>query len=391
MLAALVLLGAVVAAPCLDSRAQSALAQDKHFDSREHAALAQGKQEQRLLYVAVSGSDGADPDRSVRILVFDIGNAHRFVRRIPLWPAGSGGDVEAVRGAAASARAGRFFISTSSRLAAIDLNTEKIVWEKRYDNHCCDRLAVSPDGQTIYAPAFGSPKWYVIVAATGELRTAIGVTGWPRQTIYSRDGRYAYLAAWESPVLSVSDTATHEVVRGVGPFSASLCPFTLNARGTLAFANVDGLVGFEVGDLQTGLILDRVAVNGYDKEAAASYECPSHGIAFTPDGSELWVADGVQNRLHVFDSTVYPPVARTSVDLSAQPRWIAFSADGSYAYLSTGDVIGVASRKVAGALLDAAGGKVSCEHLVEIDFIDGRPIRSAGAPWEHVAYALSER
>jgi DNA-binding beta-propeller fold protein YncE len=329
---------------------------------------------QRYLYTALPGADDKDPDRSIRILVFDIGNAHRFIRRIPLWPAGRGDDAEAVRGTAASARAGRLYISTTRRLAAIDLNTDKVVWEKSYEGHCCERAAVSPDGQTIYAPAFGSAKWYVVHAATGELRSTIGVTGWPRQTTYSRDGARAYLAAWDSPLLSVSDAARHEIVKTIGPFSASLCPFTVNAKGTLAFANVDGLVGFEVGDLQTGLILDRVAAEGYDKDAAGQYECPSHGIALTPDERELWVADGVRNRLQVFDASVYPPVPRTGVELPAQPRWIAFSHDGRYAYSSTGDVVGARTKKIVGALEDLAGAKVNSENFLEIDFVDGRPI-----------------
>jgi hypothetical protein len=365
---ALVLVGAAVGpVRSFDSRAQSVPAQER---------LA-AQQEERYLYVALPGSDRVDPDRSVRILVFDIARNHRFVRRIPVWPAGVGGDAEVVRGTAASARAGRLFISTTSRLAAIDLTTEKIVWERRYDSRCCDRLAVSPDGQTIYAPAFGSPKWYVIAAATGDLRATVAVTGWPRDTVYGRDGKHAYLAAWESAMLSISDTTHHAVVKEVGPFSASLCAFALNAAGTLAFANVDGLVGFEVGDLQTGLILDRVPAEGYDQRAAADYECPSHGIAFTPDQRELWVADGVQNRLQVFDASVYPPVGRTTVDLSAQPRWLAFSIDGRYAYSSTGDVIGTADRKIISALEDAAGAKVVSEHFVEIDFVERRPVRSA--------------
>jgi len=331
-------------------------------------------EQQRYLYVAFPGSDHAPPDRSVSMLVFDITNGHRFVRRIPLWPAGRGEDPETVRGMAASARNGRLYISTTTRLAAFDLKTEKIVWERHDEGRCCDRIAVSPDGQTIYAPASGSAKWYVIHAATGALRAGIGVMGWPRETMYSRDGTRAYLAAWESPILSVSDAVSHQLVKTVGPFSASLCPFTLNARGTMAFANVDGLVGFEVGDLQTGLILDRVAAEGYDKDAAAKYECPSHGIAFTPDERELWVADGVRNRLHVFDATVYPPKGLTSIELPAQPRWIAFSVDGHYAYSSTGDVIGTAARKIVGTLEDSAGAKVTSEHFLEIDFVEGRPV-----------------
>ena len=364
LLAGLLLIGAAVVEPA------------RPFDSRAQPTLAQGRlpAEQRYLYVALPGPDDAGADRSVRILVFDIADGHRLVRRIPVWP-GRGDAAEVVRGTAASARAGRFFISTTSRLAAIDLRTDKVVWEKRYEGHCCDRFAVSPDGQTIYAPAFGSPKWYVIAAGSGDLRASIAVTGWPRETIYSRDGTRAVLAAWESRTLSVSDTVSHAVVKEIGPFSASLCPFTVNAGGTLAFANVDGLVGFEVGDLQTGLVLDTVAAEGYDKDAAAKYECPSHGIAFTPDGRELWVADGVQNRLQVFDATVYPPVARAAIALSAQPRWVAFSVDGRFAYSSTGDIVDAAARNIIGALEDAAGVKVKSEQFVEIDFVDGQPVR----------------
>ena len=319
------------------------------------------------LYVAAPASDAADPNRAIRLLVFDVANAHRLIRRIPLWPAARGGETETVRGIAAHARTRRLYVSTTRRLAAIDLSTDKILWQKSYDGHCCDRFAVSPDGQTIYAPAFGSPKWYVVRAATGELRATIGVTGWPRNTMVSRDGQRAYLAAWESPLLTIADATRNTIVRTVGPFSASLCPFTTNAKGTIAFANVDGLVGFEVGDLQTGLILDSVAVDGYEKSAAAQYECPSHGIAFTPDERELWVADGVRNRLVVFDATVYPPVQRTAVELSAQPRWLAFSADGRLAYPSTGDIVDTATRKIVGALESSPGVKVESAYLLEVD------------------------
>jgi DNA-binding beta-propeller fold protein YncE len=180
-------------------------------------------------------------------------------------------------------------------------------------------------------------------------------------------------------VLSVADAATDEVIRTVGPFSASLCPFTVNGKGTLAFANVDGLVGFEVGDLQTGLVLDRVvaAASSDDGSAvqAAAYECPSHGIAFTPDERELWIADGVTNRLLVFDASVYPPVSRTSVKLGAQPRWIAFSGDGRFAYISTGDVVSTATKQIAGVLQDEGGSKVSSENFLEAEIADGRPNR----------------
>ena len=214
---------------------------------------AAAQQTRRFLYVAVPGAGNETEYRGVGILVYDIDNGHKFVKRIPTWPVRAGQQPEHVRGIAASASARRLFISTVKRLAAFDLVTEKIVWEKTYDGTCCDRLALSPDGATIYAPAFGAPKWYVIDAANGALLATIDVMGWPRQAIFSRDGSLVYLSAWESPVLSVVDTKTRKIVREVGPFTNFVCPFTINGRASQVFANVDGLVGFEVGDLQTGL------------------------------------------------------------------------------------------------------------------------------------------
>ena len=152
------------------------------------------------LYVAVPGADADLVDHSaVSILVFDIDNGHKFVRRISPWPTASR-QGEQVRGIVAHAASSRLYLSTVDRLAAIDLVSERVLWEKSYDGRGFDRPDVSPDGNTIYAPSFGKPAWHVFNALDAKLITTIGVVGFPRQTIYSRDGKRAYLAAWESPV-----------------------------------------------------------------------------------------------------------------------------------------------------------------------------------------------
>ncbi len=122
------------------------------WSSRATPTDGQGGQRQRYLYVALPAPEGTDTDRAVRLLVFDVANAHRLVRRIPLWPAASGGEIETVRGLAAHAATRRLYISTTRRLAAIGLRTGKVTCEKRYDGHCTDRLAGARCGQTGYAP-----------------------------------------------------------------------------------------------------------------------------------------------------------------------------------------------------------------------------------------------
>jgi len=330
------------------------------------------QQDHRFLYVAVPGIEDDTSHRGISIFVFDIDHEHKFVKRIPVWAAGD--EAETVRGIAASGP--RLYISTTSRLGAIDLTTEKIVWENNYGGHCCDRLAVSPDGRTIYAPAFGNPLWRIVDAATGAAQSTISVVGSPRNTIFAHDGSVAFLSAWESNVLTIADTKTRAVTKEIGPFSGFLCPFTINGKESLAFANVDGLVGFEVGDLQTGLVLDRVEAEDYTPEQTAAYECPSHGIAFAPGERELWVADGVGSRLHIFDATMYPPVVKAAIDLTRQPRWIVFGIDGRYAYSSTGDVIDAASKKISATLREVDGRVVESEKMIEVDFAAGKPARA---------------
>src|SRR5262249_58479790 len=116
------------------------------------------------------------------ILVFDIDQGHKFVKRIPRQgelgapppptSTGRGGGPEAIKGIAAHAGTARLYVSTNRRVAAYDLVTDKLVWEQRYEGRGTDRIALSPDGATLYAPVLGGPKWVVADAKTGAQTAA---------------------------------------------------------------------------------------------------------------------------------------------------------------------------------------------------------------------------
>ena len=140
--------------------------------------------------------------------------------------------------------------------------------------------------------------------------------------------------------------------------------------------NVNELLGFEIGDLLTGKMLHRVEVKGFSQGPVKRHGCPSHGIALTPDEKELWIADGANSQVHIFDNTVMPPAQSASIPVRDQPGWITFSIDGRYAYPSTGDVIEVATKKIIAELTDETGAAVGSEKLLEIDFIGKQPVRA---------------
>ena len=175
----------------------------------------------------------------------------------------------------------------------------------------------------------------------------------------------------------MADAKTHKAERTVGPFGASIRPFTVNGRETLAFCCVNDLLGFEVADLTSGKVLHRVEVEGFRKGAVKRHGCPAHGIGLTPDGRELWLCDVSNNRVHVFDATAMPPKQVQSIELRDQPGWVTFTIDGHYAYPSTGDVIDTGTLKVVATLKDEDGKDVvQSEKVLEIDFAGREPVRA---------------
>jgi DNA-binding beta-propeller fold protein YncE len=332
-------------------------------------------QEKRLLYVAVPGIRNYVEYGGVGILVFDVANGHRFVKRIPTLEEKAGEPPENIKGIAANAASGRLYVSTPKRVFAIDLRTERIVWNRTYDGGC-DRMALAPDGKTLYVPSFEGPHWHVVDAATGDVIARLETNSGAHNTIYAPDGRLVYLGGLKSPMLNIADASTHVVAKRVGPFGDVIRPFTINGRQTLCFVNVNELLGFEVGDLQTGRLLHRVEVSGYRKGPVKRHGCPSHGVALTPDETELWLADGANSLLHVFNATVMPPKHIATLPVRDQPGWISFGVDGRYAYPSTGEVIDTRTKKIVAALQDEHGRAVQSEKLLEIVFSGDRPIRA---------------
>lgn len=328
----------------------------------------------RLLYVAQPGIRNYQQYGGVGVLVYDIDRDYAFVRRIPTWAVAEGAAADNVKGVAASAATGRLWVSTIKRLACIDLATDRMLWDVAPAGGC-DRLTVSPDGRTLYVPSFEGPHWNVIDGVTGETRTTLVLNSKAHNTLWSPDGTEVYLEGLASPHLTVVDPATHRVVRQVGPFSAAVRPFTVNAAQTLAYVNVNDLLGFEIGDLRTGKVLHQVVVQGVNKGPVARHACPSHGIGLTPDERELWVCDGHNSALHVFDNTVMPPRQMTTLKVRDQPGWITFSLDGRHAWPSTGEVFDVASKRLVKSLRDETGREIGSEKLLEVQVgADAKPV-----------------
>ncbi|NND32389.1 MAG: hypothetical protein HKN76_07335 [Saprospiraceae bacterium] len=329
----------------------------------------------KYLYVAVPGIRDYLGYGGHGVLVFDIENNHKFVKRIRTQGYHADGTPSNVKGVDVSIPLNSLFISTLESLQRIDLETDALVWEIPFEGGC-DRMSISPDGLTMYLPSLEKDFWNVVDCASGSIISKITVFTRAHNTIYGPSGKRVYLGDIGTPFLHIADTESHTLQAKVGPFHGGIRPFTINSAETLAFINVNDLLGFEVGDLHTGEKTASIKVEGWEKGPVRRHGNPSHGIGLTPDESEIWISDGHNMRLHVFSAEA-PYQQLTSIPLKDMPGWITFSKDGRFAYPSSGEVIDVKTRQIITHLVDEAYNYVASEKMVEIHWKDGK-ISDAG-------------
>jgi len=378
--------------------------------------------EQNLLYVPRAPRDRTG-FRTLQpsIEVFDINNGHELVKVIPLDAPTGTTSVSNVRGITASAVNKTLYIShygsykdlrpggaLSGHVLALDLETDRVLWNRAYPSSV-DRGAVTPDGSTLFMPSgelAPTPFFYVIDGDTGEEQPEqrITVAPYTHNTVVTLDGSRVFMTAFGAfsnrgfePYIHVAETQTLKVVAKIGPFAAHIRPITINGAATLVFANVNNLIGFQVGDVSSGEVL-YTASAPVEKNAKPGHKADvSHGISMTADETEVWVVDQVQSGVHVFDVSGLPespPVWKQYIDthdgseqdaagnylygetgIVNQPGWIMSSIDGSFLYPESGEVIDVVAKKVIGQLIGASGNFVHSRFALEVDFRDGKVVR----------------
>ena len=343
------------------------------FNANGQNAAKRSASVRHYLYVAVPGIRDYLGYGGHGVLVFDIDNNHRLVKRIKTAGMHPDGTPSNVKGIAVSLQLNSLYVSTLESLQRIDLTTEKLVWEKNFEGGC-DRMSISPDGKTMYLPSLEKGFWNVIDCATGDIIKKIDVYKRAHNTIYASSGKAVYLDDIGSPWLYVADPKSHSIINKIGPFANFVRPFTINGKENLTYVTVDSLLGFEVGDLSTGKKLEHVVVEGWNMGPVRRHGNPSHGIGLTPDEKEIWLCDGHNMRMHVFSAT--PPYQQlTTIPVQDMPGWITFSIDGKYAYPSSGEVIDVKTRKILLTLQDENFNSVQSEKMMEIDFENGKAVR----------------
>ena len=325
--------------------------------------------------------------------VYDIDHGFRLVERALIPQA------HAVRGVAVSPRTHSLYLALGGdggseghgSLLKFNLLTKRVVWQRRFPTGI-DSPAITPDGKTLYLPTgelASGDVWWVVDTSNGRVLSLLHGGTSPHNTVMGPDGSRVYLAPRNGDYLVVANTRTNEVIQQVGPLKHGVRPFTIDGRQRFAYTTATGFLGFQASSLTSGHLLYTVPIPGFRYDPSTfSPTTPSHGIALSPDSTQIWVVDAPNSYVHKFDVSGLPDAAPkhlADVQLAhpmsgdetpcaydcARDGWLQESADGRFLFVGdSGDVVATRTQHVV-AFLPALR---NSRFLLELDWKHGLPV-----------------
>ena len=280
-----------------------------------------------LLYIAEPGIRNYQQYGGIGVLVYDIDDGYKFVKRIPTWTARAGPGAGERQGRGGQRR---------HRQAVRQHDQAHRLHRSRHredDLGARARRRVRPDG------ALAGRQGHVRARrskrpALERRQRADGRSDWRRSSptrarttrCIRATGNRSTSPACGRPLLSVADPKTHTVVRTVGPFANSIRPFTVNGARTLCYVNCNELLGFEIGDLRTGQ-------ETAPRRSAGLREGPGDAARLSesrrrPDAGRkeaLALRRPQQRDAHLRQHRDAAEADRISLKVRDQPGWITFT------------------------------------------------------------------
>ncbi len=238
-------------------------------------------------------------------------------------------------GLCAPADGRRLFVTIESEknLKTIDTLSGKIIGTIPVGgrpNEC----AVTPDGRYVGVPIRDGNSVDVVDTRLKRVVKILPVKV-PHNCFNARSNRDLYVSSMASREIDVIDLKTMSYSARI-PTGGIPRPYAVSGDEKTLYSAVTGLHGFVVSDIPGRKVTDRVELPPSPPlDCPLEVNTPTHGLALTPDGKQLWVTSLADGGVYVYD--IATKKTSPMIHVGKCPNWIAFSPDGKYCAVSNSD------------------------------------------------------
>jgi YVTN family beta-propeller protein len=265
--------------------------------------------------------------------------------------------------------------SLGDDITVIDLATLTVVDDIKVGRQV-HGIAAPADGRRVFVTIESERNLKVIDTATDKVVDTIPLTGTPNQCASTPDGRFVGVPIRDGNSVDIVDTTQHKVVKvlpvrvphncfnagsnqdmfvsSMGDHEIDLInlekmeyaakipvkgvprPYAVSQDEQWLYVALSDFHGFDVVNIPSQKLTRRVEL-----PAAPPSTCqlephtPTHGLAISPDGQELWVTSLGDSGVYVY--TIATKQISKEIPTGRCPNWVTFSPDGKYCCVSNSD------------------------------------------------------
>jgi len=265
--------------------------------------------------------------------------------------------------------------SLGNDISVIDLATFKVVDDLKVGGEP-HGLCAPADGRRLFTTIEAEKNLKTIDTASGKIVDSVPVTGRPNECASTPDGHFVGVPIRDGNSVDIVDTKLRKVVKVLPVQEPHNCfnagnnndmwvssmggneidvvdlkrmaysskipvggiprPYAVSAGEKVLYSALTNLHGFVIADIPGRKVIEKVELPPAPPLACPlEVNTPTHGLALTPDGNELWVTSLADSGVYVYELAS----KKTSrlIPVGKCPNWIAFSPDGKYCAVSNSD------------------------------------------------------
>jgi YVTN family beta-propeller protein len=200
-----------------------------------------------------------------------------------------------------------------------------------------NQCAVTPDGKYVAVPIRDGDSVDIVDVSQQKIVKVLPIKE-PHNALNTGSNRYIYVSSMGSNEIDLIDLEKMDFTSHI-PAGGRPRPYVASPDGHTMYVAVANLHGFVIVDIPGNKVIEKVEIpSEHASLRPLQYETPdtlTHGLALTPDGSELWVSSLLDDSMYIYDVKAKKITGR--VGTGEGPNWVVFTPDGKYACISNTD------------------------------------------------------